>query len=292
MRKLLLLALLLCAHAADAQVAQTGAGKATSAAAGCSQATAFLAQNGNYKPTETTALICGLVSQSASGGGSLYSHLFRFYIYESDTDPHSRIDVVSLATASTVNSGSLTFTANNGWAATAAAALDSSVTPSTTLSLNSTGLGGCVLTSRTSNSTASLWGSTDGTNFIYFRPINGSAALEGGVNDPSFATGTAPANVNGIWFQIRAGSTQWLAYHGTGGSASLLATVTATSSTLPNVSIYSLAYNQAGTPTSTDLVDQLGFFWISDGSYNATDVSNFAALIHTYSLAVQGSGTC
>jgi hypothetical protein len=95
-------ALLLCLSLTQSVQARVPHGSAASAGGGCSQATSYLALNGNYKPTETTALICGLVNQSASAGSTLFSHLFRFYIYESDTAAHSLVDAVAGGSATQV----------------------------------------------------------------------------------------------------------------------------------------------------------------------------------------------
>src|SRR6266550_2881831 len=100
MRKLLLLAaLLLCAIPAYGQVPQTGAGKGTPSTGGCgSAATNFLARNGNAHPTETTNLICGLVSDGiitgdlsgTAGCGTVLSNL---YIFATDTTGHANLNL-------------------------------------------------------------------------------------------------------------------------------------------------------------------------------------------------------
>jgi hypothetical protein len=76
---------------------------------GCSQATTFLARNGGVNATDTTTLICGLVTDG------VWTKLDALYVFATDTSAHALLNWVSstVATPATINA-TMTFTAAGG----------------------------------------------------------------------------------------------------------------------------------------------------------------------------------
>jgi hypothetical protein len=100
--------LCLVSPAGSGSMGLLGVGGPPAAGGACSQATAFLARNGNAHPTDTTTLICGLVTDG------VWSTFDAFYIMATDTAAHAQLNAVS-SSFSLTTSGSPTFTANQGF---------------------------------------------------------------------------------------------------------------------------------------------------------------------------------
>jgi hypothetical protein len=112
----------------DAQFNQSATTQGVSGGGGgCTQATNFLARATGMDSTHNTAfttMICGLVTDgvitgsmsgsATSGAAACGSLLDILYIFATDTNPHSLLNLCSKSFTATVNT-SPTFIANAGW---------------------------------------------------------------------------------------------------------------------------------------------------------------------------------
>jgi hypothetical protein len=275
---------------AIAQMSLLGVGCASAVCApapppGCSQATAFLARNGNANATITMTLICGLVTDGT------WAKLDIFYVYATDTSAHALLNWTSSSFTAT-NAGGLTFTTSQGFTGDGTNNIDTTWAPSingVNFTLNSAAIGVCVLTSRTVGNNNTEYGTHSNANnsYVYFRPFNGSSLVEFGVGDTSFNTIANPSgNAQGSWGVNRTSSTALAVY--LNGNATPVGTASATVVGLSEFSDYNLAYDVNGAPSSQS-TDQIAAHW-AGGGMTATDVTNIQNRLHTYLQALGTSG--
>jgi hypothetical protein len=275
---------------AQAQLSQTGAGLGTPTVigGGCSQATTFLARTSGLSGTETTAytnMICGLVTDSiitgtmtgagpgATGCGSILDGL---YIFAANTTTTAQLNLCGTSFGLT-QTGTVTFTADTGYAGNGTTGFfNTGFNPSVAggaLALNSSHLGAYVRTSRTTNATTDLLGSSNGVDSaLELTPLAGGqffAALSDGA-----AFAPANANTQGYWIASRTGVSADVLYKN-GSSSSALNN---TSISLNNLNIFVAARNVGGSAQrfSTDQISAIHF----GGSLNATQVGNLSTRVN------------
>ena len=108
----------------------------------CSQATAFLARNGNANAAATTAFICGGVTD---GWWSKWDIL---YLHATDTSAHALLNLESTSYTGALVATNPTFTANQGFTGNASGVVDTTWVPSNggNYTLNSASAFVCILT--------------------------------------------------------------------------------------------------------------------------------------------------
>lgn len=267
----LLCVLLAASPAGSGSMLLLGAGNA-GGGGGCSQATAFLARNGNAHPTETTALICGLVTDG------VFAKLDTLYIFATDTSAHALLNLVSTSfNASLI--GAPTFTADRGFTGTGAltAVVDTGFNPSTAAGLY------------TQNSAhLSAWSNTTGANSASVAGANGASITN---IYPNFGTSDTYIRINDSVASGQVGTTAGLGwYMGSRNSSSnrdaynnntsLGNTPSATSAALANLNIYFLGSNANDATTRQITMGSIG------GALTSTDAGNFYSRLRTYMTAV------
>lgn len=272
MKRYLLSLALLCLVATGAHAYWQSRAQVAISAGGCSQATAFLARNGNAHPTETTALICGLVTDG------VFAKLDALYIFATDTSAHALLNLVSASfNASLI--GAPTFTADRGFTGTGSLSnvVDTGFNPSTAAGLytqNSAHL------SAWSNTTGADPGSVAGANGVSLTSIYpnfGTSDTYVRIND-NVASGQIGTTAGLGWYMgSRNSSSNRDAYN---NNTSLGNTPSATSAALANLNIYFLGSNTNDATNRQITMGSIG------GALTATDAGNFYSRLRTYMTAV------
>ncbi len=256
-------------------------------ASSCSQATAFLARNGNANSSATTAFICGGVSD---GWWSKWDVL---YIHATDTSAHALLNWTSSGFTGALIATALTFTANQGFTGNASGAIDTGfilAVNGVNYALNSASGFVCILNNRTTRGNLVSFGAQDNTSTSYslLVPFD-TLGTRGDLNGPTGAAVAGAAGTQGSWLLNRTSNTNVDVYFGPGSTKLGSITTPSTSVTVVN-SIYELAFNTgavAGIQNPT--TDQQAAFGLG-GSFTGTDWANFQARLHAYMVAVNGSG--
>lgn len=227
----------------------------------CSQATAFLARNGGANSAATTTLICGMVTDGT------FALLDALYIFATDTTAHASLNLIS-TNYTLIPHGTLTFTANTGWAGDGSTGYaDTQFNPATAVSskysLNSGSLG---LYDRSTPGAGSVMGmgASDATEFstIFY---GGTGATVGDINSNNFPNlGNLAAGNQGAITLTRNGSTinsYW------NGNPTAIGASNEASVGLVNQNIFVFAANWPGPSSSPSLftTDQLSAAWIGAG---------------------------
>jgi hypothetical protein len=263
----------------------------TASAGGCSQATTVLARlDGTENTSALTTLICGMVTDGT------YSMLDTLYVFATSNTSNA---VKNLATSSSFNltaNGTISFTANAGYTGDGSTGyFTTGYTPSTSATnytLNSAFYGFCDLSSRVTTHGGGMMGVEDlSTNSNYYILYNTGGNLWT-LNDATFPS-AANATSLGAWYVTRVASTGTVAW--LNGSSWSTAGSAATSTALPNIAMYVLAYNFQNTQIRTGAPDQIAYvFWgggITSGNV-ATTVSNLRTRLQTYLTAVGAPTGC
>jgi len=230
--------------------------------------------------TNVCNLIVGLKA------ASLYSTVMdRIWLYASENAQQASIDIINLATH-TLHS-SPTFTANQGYAKGSAGYIDTNFVPSTAgghYSLNSASFGYCDLTS----STVGESGVSLGINNLAWIINNQGGVKVYDANDGNFP-GSSNVQHQGLWAVSRtaASGAGALSLY-VGGSSTPVVSSTGASSTLPTISFYSLAANNAGTATRST-ADTLALTFIG-GALTGAQYASLYTLLAAYLTAVGASG--
>jgi hypothetical protein len=250
---------------------------------GCSQATTFLARNGGANSAATTAFVCGGVTD---GWWPKWDVL---YIHATDTSAHALLNWTSSSFTGALVATNPTFTANQGFTGNASGVVDTTFVPSSGVNytLNSASTFVCILSN---NGSAQVdfgaAGFTSGTSVTIFEP--GTSAVAFDINDAGGGSlSGGPGLVAGSFFGNRTSSTNIDVFFGPGSTK--LGSITETSTFVNSSnSFYELAFHNTGT-ASNPTTDQIAAFG-AGGGFTATDWSNFQARLHTYMVAVNGSG--
>jgi len=260
---------------------------------GCSQATAFLARNGNANSAATTTFICGLVTDgiitgtmagSGVGATGCGSKIDALYLYSTDTSAHALLNLCSTSFTAALLATNPTFTASQGFTGNASGAIDTTfILGVGAYTLNVATAAVCVLNNRTTANTNIEFGTDDaGTTFLTFRPLMGSNTYEVSINDNSFLN-SATTTSQGSWLVNRTSSSSVSTYR----NGSLLATQASAVGAMSAVSVYVLAYNNNGAIASPSS-DQIGAFML--GALSNADGVLYAARLSTYMTALGNSG--
>ncbi len=251
---------------------------------GCSQATAFLARNGNANAAATTTFICGGVTD---GWWPKWDIL---YIHGTDTSAHALLNWVSSSFNET-NSGSLSFVANQGFTGDGTNALDTgwiAAVNGINYTLNNASAFVCILNNRTSTGNLVSFGASDNaaTSYSLLVPFD-TAGTRGDLNGPTGPAVVGATGTQGSWLMNRTSSSNVDVYLGSGSTK--LGFITTTSiSTVADHSFFEFSYHTifgASNPTT----DQQAAFGVG-GGFTGTDWANFQARLHAYMVAVNGSG--
>jgi hypothetical protein len=293
-RVLVLLAALFCAGQAQAasarqsfehyqKIAQLGQAPSfvvPTPASGCSQATAFLARNGNANAAATTTAICGMVSDGD------WQYLDWLYGLATNNTTNAALNWVSTSYTATVHGTATSFTASLGWKGDAGSFyLDTGFIPFTAggnYSTNSATLGVCIPTSRTTGEGWVVIGAQDaGVNYhdLYpkFTDGNAYAQFSGNVN-------AAVTDARGVLIGQKTSATALALYR----NGSSIATSANGAGLLPPVSVYLFAENNNGGGAANFSGDTIAFAFAGGGQINAARIS---ARINTY-MSTLGVGTC
>lgn len=250
-----------------------------------SQTTAFLARTSGLSGTETnayTAMINGMVADG------IFQKLDALYIFATNNSVTANLNLVSTSFTAVLTTGTNApvFTADLGYtaAATSPKVLDTTLIPSTgglNYALNSASMGVYVLNNRTSNQNSYIMGVTD-TRALQLQLLN-SGLTTSDINDSSFPQ-TANTTSQGSWFLSRtaASGAGCLTLYKNGAS---FGAYSSPSSTIPTLSAYILARNNAGAVNSPTTTDQLSAAWIG-GGFNSIDVANFETRLNGYMTAL------
>lgn len=263
----------------------------------CTASTNFFARVTGLSGTEHTAydtMICGLVTDGiitgtlagAKGCGTGSFDVFYVFATNSITTANLNICGTSFGASQT---GTITFTADVGYLGDGTTGfLNSGYNPSTSagqMTQNSASIGICNQTSRTAATPApGFIGSNDGTNFDLIQMRGDGPTID--LNDASF--NFAPeSNSQGSWIMTRTTSTNVNLYlNGSTSSAP-----GATSTGLPNNSLFLLAVNNNGTTTDFNGVDQASYYFSGPG-FNSTQVTAIFSRLHTFLVAVNAANAC
>jgi len=260
-----------------------GVGKPPTVTSGCSQATTFLARASGLSGTETSAyttMICGMVTDGT------YSLLDALYIFATNNTTTAALNLVS--TSFTIApSGTLTFTADVGWAGDGSTGfLDTGYTPSTAglnYALNAASVGIYTQTSRTTGTGTSLGTQNNGGSATQVRvdALNGSSFVFDINNFDANSTGNA--NARGAWVVSRTSSSLYSLYKN--GSVTALSTQTSTPVALPNLSIYIEALDVPGSTKINFCSDQQSAAFIG-GPLTSAQASSIMNRINAYMAAM------
>jgi hypothetical protein len=234
------------------------------ASGGCSQATAFLARNGNAHAIETTTLICGLVADGD------FASLDVLYIFATDTSAHALLNLVSSSFTATLG-GVPTFTANVGFTGVPSSNfIHTGFIPSSAgghYTQNSGSIGYYNLTSSTAADQAVAMGIDNATWII----MNQGGTKFFDVNDGNFP-GIADTQHQGQLIVTRtAASGAGAVSMYRNSSATPIATDVGASSSVPTIEFYILAANIAGS-SERWTTDQLSAAFIGGGLTSAAAV--------------------
>lgn len=251
------------------------------------QTTAFLARTSGLSGTETLAyrnLINGLVSDGT------FSTLDCLYIFATNTTTTANLNLVSTNFTLTPN-GSVTFTADQGYTGNGTTGyLDTNyIYGSNLFSLNSGGLGGYVLTNRsTTNKSYVVVGrgeNTSQTTYNYIAPQNNNAGFQSTITGTSGPGSAIQNNSQGLWIVSRTASNLTSAY--LNGNTTAFATSNSTSfSATPTLSFLILAagFGTVGAPSNFS-ADLTSAAFIGSGWSSVTQ-SLIAGRINSYMTAL------
>jgi hypothetical protein len=251
---------------------------------GCSQATAFIARTSGLSGTENTAttnLICGMVTDGT------YSIMDGLYVFATNTTTTATLNWAQNAFNLTWTSlGNCTFAADSGLTGDGATCFaGTGYTPSSSgghMTQNSASIGGCVVNSRSASQNYVVIGTTNGANYSYMQPYNGTTFqydLQGGTF-PSFSQG----NAQGSWIISRVSSSALALYL----NGSSIATPADTSGALIGQAIDVMAFNNNGT-TNDFTADKIAYAFFG-GGLTSTQAGNVRTRLNTYYTAVGGTG--
>jgi hypothetical protein len=266
-----LIGLALSASIAFAQVPMTHAGKASpsTGGAGCAEATNWLTAassagaglSGTVQGFYTT-LICGLVAQSSTISGTLWSRTDFLGVYGTTSVIASGIDLKSATATQTYPSGQPTFTAATpGTPVAAGFSGGSSKYINLGFNPNTQGGGGgwqagglftmlYLTQSRTTvnGSNVQFGSNTLATGFsIYYSILSAANTSSWTLNDASYATATSGANARGLYFGSRhTGNVYDLYQNPTTGTPNQIGTNTTVIGATPNGNLYVLCWNVVG----------------------------------------------
>jgi hypothetical protein len=270
---------------------------APSGGGGCTASANFLARTSGLSGTETSAyqaMICGLVTDgiitgNLSGTAGCGTGSFDvFYVFATNNRTTADLNICGTGFTGTI-SGTVTFTADQGYISDGSTGFfNTGFNPSTAggqMTLNSGSYGLCIQTSRTTANTPLVaLGANDGTNFVLYQ-AKGSGGVTFDLNDAAFPNLTE-SNSQGSWIVTRTSS----------GSINLSlngGTTTgqpATSTALTNNPVYVLAFDNNGTASDWDGLDQISYAFLGPG-FNQTQVTAIYNRLHTFLQAV-GASAC
>ena len=275
-----LAALLLLVAPAKADLLLTHSGTATPAAAGCSQATAFIAREDGSQTNNSaiTTMICGMVTDGT------WSLLDGLYIFATNDATNAKLNLVSSSFSITPQS-SPTFTAGQGYAGNGTSSyldtgFNASTAPSPNFTLNSATVGAYDLTNRSTDNSCvivSNFSSDASTSYAYIQPKHTTALYGAEVNAYTFAISGASANAQGSWLATRTSSSTITLYR---NGSSLQSSSSDPSTNIQNGNIIMLAFNDAGS-LSDFCADQLSAGFMG-GGMNATQAGNVQSRINAY----------
>lgn len=244
-------------------------------------ATNFLARTAGLDGTHTTIytnLLNGLTTDGFFDGSGNSTLLDALYILATQNTTTAALNLVKNSFNLTTTGANLTFTTDQGYVSTGDALVTGFI-PSTaggSMTQNSAHIFGYDLTNANPGG-GTFVGSANGayTNVIQFDPFVGGVNVEAALNDGknSYAvTGTG----RGSWVANRSGATTGFIRK----NAASFDTITATSSGLPNVSMYIVASNQGGAIIDhcTDQIAAVSF----GGSLTTTQADALSNRVNTY----------
>lgn len=258
---------------------------AISAAGGCAQATAFLARNGGVNATDTTTLICGLVTDG------VWIKLDAFYVFATDTSAHALLNWVSstVATPATINAV-MTFAPAGlgvcGYTSSAGGSIGTGFNPTTATSPNfvlhsaSVGVWDNAIGSGDNTAFHSIYGTTSnpgGTNQIGLSGTTMSLVLSNVTN-----SGPNPANtVAAGHYLLTVTATNVRPFY-KNGTVVTSGTINGGSEAVRNDTI-----TFPGNTSTFASTDQICAVHIG-GGLTATDAANLYSRLHVYMQNVAG----
>lgn len=256
----------------------------------CSQGITYIAALTSPTPTEQTAYknaICGMVADGTFG------QLDILYIHANTSAANAKVNAVSPSTHNAVQTGSLAFTADQGFTGDGTTGfLDTGYTPSTSgghMTLNSASFGFCVLNNRTTAAATTGFGAYDSGNNVgsYFLTFFTGPTNGGALNDTGGDQLTSGiASSQGSWTFTRTASNVATIYN---NGLSLPTSQSSGSVSLTDRSIYVMARNDVGGPTGW-VTDQQAYFFMGAGLSSAQVASVYSRLgVMMFAL---GNTTC
>jgi hypothetical protein len=240
----------------------------------CPQGATYIAALTSPTPTEQTAFKTAICSMVAHGTFALLDAL---YIEANTSAANAKVNAVNPGTFNLVQTGSLTFTADQGFTGDGSTGfLDTGFTPSTAgghMALNSTGFGFCALNNRTTANNSVGFGAFNSGSGIgsYFLTLFSAPVKNGGaINDAgSDLVNPGAATTQGSWAFTRTASNVSKIYH---NGAGLSTNQGAGSVSLTDRSIYEFARNDTAGPSSFT-TDQHAYFFMGAGLTDAQVLS-------------------
>jgi hypothetical protein len=257
--------------------------------ASCSQSVTYIAALDGTATTQfknaAANTICAMVTDGT------FSKLDALYFHANTSSANALINVISPGTHNLTSHGTCTFTANVGFTGDGSSCYnDPSFVPSSAgghVTQNSATYGVCVLSARTTASTAIAWGGNGASaNLTYFYPLFTGNLAVGSINAVTGDGGATNSNTSGSWIYTRTSSTVTSLYL----NSVNLGISSTTSGGLPNGSITELAYNNNGT-ISNFSGDQHAY-WFFGGGMSAAQVASIYADLGAMLSALGVGGGC
>lgn len=265
---------------ANSQLTMTGVGGGGFGAGGfspsCSESSNFIARTTGLNDTQKTrydTLICGLVTDA------VFSKLDALYVFASPDSTTAKLNLVSLSFSPLTEAGTVTFTADQGYASNGTTGyLDTGFNPTTAAGnymQDSASYGACNTTNNAGYDSGALIGGGISYNSRLFIAQN-SAVLFLAVNANANATPAATTQ-QGNWIATRTASNLTTLYR----NGSSFATTTNVSGGINNSNIYILATNDGPAAFFLNSNDKLSYAFIG-GGFTGTDATNLTSRIHTF----------
>lgn len=231
----------------------------------CAQGATYIAALTAPSGAEQTAYknaICGMVADGT------FQLLDALYIHANTSAANAKVNAVAPGTHNLVQTGSLTFTADQGFTGDGATGfLDTGITPSTNgghMTLNSASFGFCVLNNRTVAAPTTGFGAFDSGNGVgsYFLTFFTGPTNGGALNDTGGDQLTSGiASSQGAWTFTRTASNVAAIYS---NGLPLPTSQSSGSVSLTDRSIYVMARNDVSGPTGW-VTDQQAYFFMGSG---------------------------
>jgi hypothetical protein len=276
-----------------------GPGTAHSAA-GCSEATTFLARTTGLSGTETTAyttLICGLVTDGT------WTKFDALYIFATNSNTTARLNLVSTNFALTEDLNTPTFTVDRGYTMNPTGINPTPLGSNFRPDGGSAGGGGCAgapcgtlnnagyfihirnARSTTGGAEPAVGAGGANGNYYYFLPLNAGGLLAD-LNDGIFGAATAPSDISGLWFANRANSSSTVTVY---RNASSYGTIANTSGAIPTSVTVSFGCLNTNTGYNTGQCSPQGDEYAAagiGGGFSTAEMASVSNRILTYLTAV------